>query len=264
VLLAFPKELTGRLILEALSHDRAFHVAAHVSSPDAVITFTRHAPIHVALIALNLEAPRDGWEVLRSLRSHHIRVRSVLLLENPDPNTVVESFRLGAKGVFNMSTDGYDRLSRCILAVHEGQIWVNAQEIHWVMEALQDLDFASAPPTPAKPHKVLESTKLSKRESDVVNLVADGLSNRDIARSLNLSENTVKNYLFRIFEKVGVSNRTELLLYAFRSPAFDRMQLMRGRSSQSADEIFTPAPEPRRNGGPSRPVPRSKPEFLEP
>jgi len=55
---------------------------------------------------------------------------------------------------------------------------------------------------------------LTKREEDLVRLVADGLSNRDIARKLNLSEHTVKNYIFRIFEKLGVSNRVELVLYA--------------------------------------------------
>ena len=55
---------------------------------------------------------------------------------------------------------------------------------------------------------------LTKREEDLVRAVADGLSNRDIAGKLNLSEHTVKNYIFRIFEKLGVSNRVELVLYA--------------------------------------------------
>jgi DNA-binding NarL/FixJ family response regulator len=55
---------------------------------------------------------------------------------------------------------------------------------------------------------------LTKREEDLVRAVADGSSNRDIARKLNLSEHTVKNYIFRIFDKVGVSNRVELALYA--------------------------------------------------
>jgi len=55
---------------------------------------------------------------------------------------------------------------------------------------------------------------LSRREEDVMRLVAEGLGNRDVAEQLNLSEHTVKNYLFRIFDKLGISNRVELVLYA--------------------------------------------------
>jgi DNA-binding CsgD family transcriptional regulator len=55
---------------------------------------------------------------------------------------------------------------------------------------------------------------LTKREEDVVRLLGDGLQNREIARELNLSEHTVKNYLFHVFDKLGVSSRVELILYA--------------------------------------------------
>lgn len=224
VLLAFPKGLTGRLLVEALNHERDIQVSAHVSSLEAVSAFTRHADIHVALISMNIAASLDGLDVLRSLRSEHGQIRSIMLMENSDPFNVVESFRLGAKAVFSMATSGHDLLSRCIHAVHQGQIWANVQEIHWVMDALQSIDFASAPPSLARSRKLLEFEKLSKREVDVVSLLADGLSNRDIARSLNLSENTIKNYLFRIFDKVGVSSRTELLLQAYRLSPRDRTQ----------------------------------------
>lgn len=57
---------------------------------------------------------------------------------------------------------------------------------------------------------------LTKQEKGVVRLVAEGLKNREIARQLNLSENTVRNYMFRIFDKLGTSNRVELALYAVR------------------------------------------------
>jgi DNA-binding CsgD family transcriptional regulator len=59
---------------------------------------------------------------------------------------------------------------------------------------------------------------LSKREEEVVGLVANGLINREIAEQLGISEHTVKNYLFRIFDKLGVSTRVELVLYALSSP----------------------------------------------
>lgn len=237
VLLVFPKALTGRLIVEALNHERDIHVSAHVSSPEAVSAFTHHAEIHVALISLNLAAAGDGFEVLRTLRHEHCQIRSIMLMESSDPLSVVESFRLGAKAVFSMATSGHDLLSRCIHAVHQGQIWANVQEIHWVMDALQNVDFGSGSSSLARGRKILQFEKLSKREVEVVNLLAEGLSNRDIARSLNLSENTIKNYLFRIFEKVGVSSRTELLLQAYRLSPRDRTQNREEHSGREVQDV---------------------------
>ena len=75
------------------------------------------------------------------------------------------------------------------------------------------------------------------REEDLVRLVADGLSNRDIARKLNLSEHTVKNYIFRIFEKLGVSNRVELVLYG---------QAVR-LAPQSLCEPYAPSDNPKKH-----------------
>jgi DNA-binding CsgD family transcriptional regulator len=59
---------------------------------------------------------------------------------------------------------------------------------------------------------------LSRREEEVMHLVAEGLGNREIAEQMNLSEHTVKNYLFHIFDKLGISNRVELVLYAVTNP----------------------------------------------
>jgi DNA-binding NarL/FixJ family response regulator len=64
---------------------------------------------------------------------------------------------------------------------------------------------------------------LTKREEDVVRLLAEGMQNREIARELNLSEHTIKNYLFHIFDKLGVSSRVELVLYAVSSTNRSRM-----------------------------------------
>jgi DNA-binding NarL/FixJ family response regulator len=181
VLLAYPRVLTGQLIVKALSHNSQFHVAAHVSSGDALIAFTRHAQIHVALIAVSLAAPEDGLNALRRLRVEYSQIRPVMLMETPYRRIVVESFRLGAKGVFSMSTGGYELLCKCIQAVNEGQIWATSQELHWVVDSLLDTPQASA--AVVKSDRISEFRKLSKRKFEVVNLLANEFSNRAISHS---------------------------------------------------------------------------------
>ena len=90
---------------------------------------------------------------------------------------------------------------------YQGQIWTNSQQLQYLAESLSCVPSL----------RVVDSKGgrlLTAREEQVVALVAEGLGNRDIASELNVTEHTVKKYLFRIFEKLGVSNRVELVLYA--------------------------------------------------
>jgi len=100
-------------------------------------------------------------------------------------------------------------LCKCISAVHQGQIWANTDQMQVLLEALE----AQAPAQAANAIPK-EDNRLSKREKEVLACVADGLKNREIATQLRLSEHTVKNYLFRLCDKVGSSGRVELMLYA--------------------------------------------------
>jgi DNA-binding NarL/FixJ family response regulator len=119
---------------------------------------------------------------------------------------VVEAFRAGASGIF--STDqSSELLCKCIHAVHEGQVWASSKEWRFVIDALGHS-------LPAKTVSLRGRSLLTKREEGVVHLVAEGMTNRDISQELKLSEHTVRNCLFRIFNKVGASNRLELALYA--------------------------------------------------
>jgi DNA-binding NarL/FixJ family response regulator len=100
-------------------------------------------------------------------------------------------------------------LCKCIQAVHKGQIWANSSHLNVLLAML-----VQTPPARVVNAKGLNL--LAEREGQVVNLVADGLTNREIASRLGLSEHTVSNYLFRIYNKLGVSNRVELVLYVMK------------------------------------------------
>ena len=144
---------------------------------------------------------------LRSLHASHPQVGLILLVDSYDRNLVVEALRAGARGLFCRASQQFQALCRCISVVHQGQFWASTEQIGYLIEALR-----LAPPT-----RVISAKGeglLTPREDQVVSLVAEGIVNREIAQQLGVKENTVKKSLLRIYDKIGVSNRVELVLYA--------------------------------------------------
>lgn len=144
-------------------------------------------------------------DLVRNIRAQAPDTRVVVLIDASDRAAVVDAFRAGAGGVF-CRTEHFRLLAKCIQCVHMGQVWASSSELHFLLEALTQPTFAN--------FRSDGSSPLSSREVDVVRCVAEGLTNREIAQRLKLTEHTVKNYLFRIFDKLGVSSRVEVVLYA--------------------------------------------------
>jgi DNA-binding NarL/FixJ family response regulator len=168
----------------------------------------REIPADVAVISVELrDGPIAGLQVVREARTSHPATRIVMAADSSAASIVVEAFRAGAHGIFSRD-DPFEMLCKCIHAVYEGQVWANSAQLHFVIEALSK----SAPP--ALIDSGQGASLLTKREEELVELVAQGLTNREISQQLKLSEHTVRNYIFRIFNKVGTSNRLELALYA--------------------------------------------------
>jgi len=157
-----------------------------------------------------------GFSATRELRALRAKTSVILILDSIRPAMVVEAFRAGASGIFSRDQSS-ELLGKCIHAVHRGQVWASSKELRYVIESLGS-------PLPGKSIGVRGSGLLTKREEGVVQLVAEGMTNRDISQELHLSEHTVRNYLFRIFNKVGTSNRLELALYAIDRKEGDHRQ----------------------------------------
>jgi two-component system nitrate/nitrite response regulator NarL len=209
VVIAESNHLNCQLV-ESAFRTRRNHVAvvaSAVGSRETLEMIKEHAP-DVAIISSQMESgPLDGYYILRELHSLQTRTRLVLLLGSRDRELVIDAFRCGAHGVV-FRDEPLETLAKCIHAVHRGQVWANSLHLGYLLDVLSQL--------PMRLHDAQGMELLSKREGEVARLVAEGLTNRGISVQLGLSEHTIRNYLFKIFDKLGVSTRVELVLYCFQ------------------------------------------------
>jgi DNA-binding NarL/FixJ family response regulator len=205
VLAADSNSMSTQLLVEALARDTQLQMIECPSSNVGVLNLLKREKPQVAVISAALETSGKGFDLVREIRAQAPATRVIVLLDSSERTSVVEAFRAGAQGVF-CRTEPFRLLSKCIQCVHQGQVWASATEFQYVIDAL-------AKP-PLADFRANGGSLLSAREIDVVRCVSEGLTNREIAQRLKLTEHTVKNYLFRIFDKLGVSSRVEVVLYA--------------------------------------------------
>ena len=213
VVVADNSRIHSQLLAESLERNRDLEIVAAVSSSQELITSIARHPVDVVLVSSRLDESASGTpELIRQIRELRPNVRAVLLLESAKPESIVEAFRAGAKGVFSR-LESHKNLAKCIRCVHDGQVWANRKDLVFALDAL-----AATPSIHAVDSNGINL--LSKRETEVVQCVAEGLTNGEIGERLGLSKHTIKNYLLRIFDKVGVSNRMELLFFTLsQAPA---------------------------------------------
>lgn len=208
VLVADSNQMQSQLLVSALRRRPEFTVATCAMEGEAILAAIASSGVDVAI--MNPDHARDtshDLTIVRRLHLAHPRVAKVLLLDSYDRNLVVSAFRSGAKGLFCFAESPFRLLCKCIHCVHAGQVWANNEQLLYLLDVVTHVP--SLRVVNASGRKLL-----TPREEQVVALVADGLSNREIADELNLSEHTVKKYVFRIFDKLGISSRVELVLYA--------------------------------------------------
>jgi DNA-binding NarL/FixJ family response regulator len=188
-----------------LSARRRFQIVACASSTVEVLNAVQQNRPQVAVISADLQdGPLTGIRTLPEIRRTYPATKIVVMMAFPNKDLVVDAFRFGAVGVFSRNSP-FDLLCKSVEVVSQGQVWANSEELHYVLRA-----FAKSPTAPKLDRKV--ESRVTTREAVVVRLAIEGLSNREIAQELALTEHTVKNYMFRVFDKLGVSNRVELVL----------------------------------------------------
>ena len=188
-----------RTALEALLRGTDFDiVATSATGDDALRDVARVEP---DVLLLDLQMPGGtGMDVIRTLTSGDAKVKIIVLTAGIDDASLVEAKALGVRGLVLKSSDpAY--LLECLERVKSGGTWIDP-EVEARIEELSGTLAASPRPS------------LAPRERQLIRFVSKGLRNREIAKELGVTEGTVKVYLHAVFEKLGVSSRTELAVRA--------------------------------------------------
>jgi DNA-binding NarL/FixJ family response regulator len=208
VLIADSNETERHLLASALRRHADLKVSACRLDSTAIEDALLSSMANVTVVSLqDSKHGSSALSMVRRLSVDHPEVAQVLLLDNYDRELVVSAFRSGAKGLFCFAEHPFRMLCKCIHRVHNGQVWANAAQLRYLLEAVSQVPSL-------RMFNASGVRLLTPREEQVVALIAEGLSNREVARELDLSEHTIKKYLFRIFDKLGISSRVELVLYA--------------------------------------------------
>ena len=177
-------------------------VVAQAENLGQVLAAAAKFPADVLLFegSISSNAPEAISEVLK--RAPNLRV--IVLSPENDEDTVVEYFRRGVRGLLPRSI-APEMLVKCVRKVFAGETWLDNQGVNWVIEAYRAQAAQLTSPRP--------KTKLSDKELLIISCVTQGMRNKEIANEIGTTEQVVKNYLRKVYDKLGVSDRLELALY---------------------------------------------------
>jgi two-component system nitrate/nitrite response regulator NarL len=209
-----------RKLLEA---EGGFNVIGEATTGDEALELTKNLQPDVLL--LDISMPRlTGIEVLRRLSKVSSPLRTILLTASIEKSEIVEALLLGAHGIVPKQSASR-MLFKSIRTVMSGEFWISRDMVSDLVETLRG---------PATSGVAASKTMgLTRRELDVIAAVAEGQVNKDIARTFHISEYTVKHHLTRIFDKLGVSNRVELAMFAINH---DLVKLLNGLRAEESLE----------------------------
>src|SRR5579871_857453 len=195
-----------------LATEKDFEVVGEAGHGDDVLPAVEK--LHPDILLLDLKMPgTHGLAVLQKMQAAQSPTKVIVLTASDDKNEFVQAMKLGTCGIV-LKQSATDLLFKSIRKVNDGEIWLDSHTTAAVIR-----QFASGDDLPAVPSngRARERLPLSQREREIVTLVAQGFKNKEMAEKMFISEQTVKNHLHNIFDKLGVSDRLELALYAIHN-----------------------------------------------
>jgi DNA-binding NarL/FixJ family response regulator len=195
-------------IRRLLSLEEDIDVVAEAGDGHEVLELVQNVEVDVVLLDLRMPG-MDGLTALQQLQSMTRKVRVIILTASEDKNEFVQAMKLGCSGIVLKQT-APEFIIKSIRKVFSGEIWLDSHTTAAVMRQFASPSDAGS----STGGRGRERSPLSTREREIVGLVAQGYKNKEMAEKMFISEQTVKNHLHNIFDKLGVSDRLELALYA--------------------------------------------------
>lgn len=195
-------------MLQLLGLDGRVHVVAEAADGEEALRLTAEHQPHVVLMDLRMPV-MDGVEATRRIRAAHPEVRVLMLTIFDQEENVFESLRAGACGYVLKNTP-VDQLVEAIRTVAKGQTYLHPSVATHVVAEFNRL----SQPSPLSSEEKRIASQLSQREEEILRHLVRGMSNKEIATALCLTEGTVKNYMSRILDKLQVPDRTSAALMA--------------------------------------------------
>jgi len=192
-----------RKLLEA---EPGMRIVGEAADGEETVNLVRQLNPQVLLLDLSL--PKlTGMEALRELGKLGVQTRTLVLTAAIESEQIIEALQLGAHGIV-LKHSALQILLKSIHCVQAGQYWVGQEGVSDLIQALRRMN-PSQSTSGGSP-----AFGLTSRERQVITLIVAGYTNKDLARKLGMSEHTAKHHLTHIYDKLGVSNRLELVLYA--------------------------------------------------
>ncbi len=163
------------------------------------------------VVLMDLRMPHcDGVEATRRLRDHHASIKVIVLTTYTDDRSVIDALRAGARGYLTKDASA-EEIRQALQRVTSGQAAIDPAVQHHVLDAI-----TAGPPATHDRHGPQFPDGLTQRETEVLELIAQGLSNAEIAHQLVVSETTVKSHINHLLAKTGVRDRAQAVTYAYQ------------------------------------------------
>ncbi len=202
--------------------EKDLEVVAQTDTLQATLNAVSNTPAEIVLFEAGL-SPNPPEAISDVIRRAQPDAKVIIIAHRTGEEETVDYLRRGVRGILTRSVSP-DLLVRCVRKVTAGETWLDNQGVNWVIEAYRSQAEQGATPK--------QQLRLSEKEMLIIGGVTQGLKNKDIAQEVGTTEQVVKNYLRKIYDKLGVSDRLELALYSMHRRLLDGYVPPAGRESQ--------------------------------